>query len=212
MCRNRRKKRFTLIELLITIAIIAILAAMLLPALSTVKKKAQEIQCANNLKQIGIGLHNYLTDWNERFFPCSTPYWCATNASASFCRNYLNLKYGDYAKPGIVLDCPAERNPQKGIAGWTYVNYGYNICPYYFAETLSRVKEASRIIMFADCYNATGLTSLNHSGYAWVWDNSEGTLEGVSWIHNDSANCVYLDGHVKSSKKTGLSDSNWRVD
>lgn len=73
MSRVRRRRGFTLIELLVVIAIIAILIALLLPAVQQAREAARRTQCKNNMKQLGLALHNYLD--THSVFPASGYNW-----------------------------------------------------------------------------------------------------------------------------------------
>ena len=95
----RHKRGFTLIELLVVIAIIAILIALLLPAVQQAREAARRTQCRNNLKQLGLAIHNYHDNFN--MFPRMMQGPAINSARADEWRNYsahtMILPYVDQA-------------------------------------------------------------------------------------------------------------------
>lgn len=158
---GRRARGFTLIELLVVIAIIAILVALLLPAVQQAREAARKTQCRNNLKQIGLAVHNYL------------------DVSTIF------VKGG----PGISLPDAAVVNPsattQKTWATTTrYASWGTLLLPYldqgnlynawdmnrWYSEPANRALAQTRIPVYI-CPTNPGANSLKPNG-----DNPTSTI------------------------------------
>jgi prepilin-type N-terminal cleavage/methylation domain-containing protein len=79
---ERRRAAFTLIELLVVIAIIAILIALLLPAVQQAREAARRTQCRNNMKQMGLALHNYESTYTK--FPSSGEFTAAAGSASPY--------------------------------------------------------------------------------------------------------------------------------
>ena len=128
----KQKKAFTLIELLVVIAIIAILAAMLLPALAAAKRKAQKINCVNNLKQIGLAFRIWEGDNSDKYpmalssaqggakeyidelATAATPPAVTFTPSAFYSVPYLFSVMSNELSTPKVLFCPSDTARQAG--------------------------------------------------------------------------------------------------
>lgn len=129
MCRVRSSQAFTLVELLVVIAIIGILIALLLPAVQSAREAARRASCKNNLRQIGIALHNYLTA-NSSFPPsfCIVPATTLSGNNGSWSIHGRLLPYLEQgnAYDQVRLDIAWDAQLSTGVPTLRIATY---LCP-----------------------------------------------------------------------------------
>lgn len=106
-----RKRGFTLIELLVVITIIALLVAILLPAVKLVRAAAYSVSCLSNLRQMGLSVNAYAIDFD--FLPPTNPWYNRPGWPQAIAATYLESNKGqsDGNQPKDVLKCPGDLRP-----------------------------------------------------------------------------------------------------
>jgi prepilin-type processing-associated H-X9-DG protein/prepilin-type N-terminal cleavage/methylation domain-containing protein len=198
-----RASSFTLIELLVVVAVIATLAALLLPALSSAQRKARDVQCVNNLRQMGYATVIYCQDEEDRlpFAWYNDPDPAVNNFYALLMPELYGANFDGYGDFEIRLyACPMRlREPLVGPNPMR-VSYGMNAhnsveFPDPRTRRLAQAQEAAGTVLIADIAYPH-----NHPPLKTMAPYQAG------YKHRGKANILFFDGHAASLASTHTND------
>jgi prepilin-type N-terminal cleavage/methylation domain-containing protein/prepilin-type processing-associated H-X9-DG protein len=182
----KKSPAFTLVELLVVIAVVGILAALAFPFASRSIKKSQETSCLQNLRQLGGAFLAYQGENQFRLPPKQVPLNEAEDWVVSLLPYISNDKK--------VLLCPA--NPVKfrsvNFPADFFTNYGINYWIRDYQITKSNPLSLPRL---------SATVMLVDSNKNWLKDIQP---DRVAFVHGNSANLLYMDGHVGTSTREQL--------
>jgi prepilin-type N-terminal cleavage/methylation domain-containing protein/prepilin-type processing-associated H-X9-DG protein len=193
---SRIRRGFTLIELLVVIAIIAVLIALLLPAVQAAREAARRIQCVNNLKQLGLGMHNYENSngvlppqMSMTFTSAGAVFWKSSWGPSSRVTPYLEL--------GSLFNAINYNNKTSDPSNATAVSTQLKVflCPSEPNQQASMTTNST-----------TGVTSTyGVSNYGWC-EGTWYTFGGYGGVPNQSAFCTNIS-RTFASFTDGLSNT-----
>ena len=212
--RNKNSRAFTLVELLVVITIIGILIALLLPAVQAAREAARKLQCTNNLKQIGLALHNYHAAVG--CFPAaestSLPQQCYSD-----CRGTpIWIVLLPYLELGNVKDnydyCEINHgavNPYNtanwGWAGWGWsdsVGISATSLPVYLCPSDARTQQYPDLRDYFAVGGGQTATAI-HSGFGYVYQDGLFAINhwrGISDVRDGSSNTLAIGESVHAER------------
>lgn len=214
-------KGFTLIEILVVVAIIALLAAIMFPVFARARENARKSSCLSNLKQISLGWMMYTQDYDE-MAPIADYYSADGNIEYGwdFTLNYLNGAtspglLNPYIKNGQINNCPSfygntNGRPYTGYAyNTSYIGgeYDWTAGKFRDSASLAQIEDPVDTAIFADAaYWATDFSDPSKqyiAGLNYLRSPLGDTYKAgtVDFRHNGTANVAYADGHVKSTTR-----------